>query len=108
VENVVYVCFITVDDPAAADKIARTLVSERLAACVNIVPGVTSHYTWKGALETASEHLLIVKTTEDRLETLKGRLTEIHPYQVPELIGWPVQQGLPPYLAWVRDSTRAE
>jgi periplasmic divalent cation tolerance protein len=104
-DSPVYVCFVTVDDPAAADKISRTLVSERLAACVNIVPNVTSHYSWKGALETASEQLLVVKTTEQRLEALKARLTEIHPYQVPELIGWPVAAGLPGYLGWVREST---
>ena len=101
----VFVFFITVDDASVADKIARALVSERLAACVNIVPGVTSHYTWKGSLETASEHLLVVKTTEERVEALKGRLVELHPYSVPELIGWPVVAGLEPYQNWVREST---
>jgi periplasmic divalent cation tolerance protein len=104
-EHRVFVFFVTVDDPQAADHIARTLVSERLAACVNIVSGVTSHYTWKGALETASEHLLVVKTTEPRIEALKTRLAQLHPYQVPELIGWPVSAGLAPYQNWVREST---
>jgi periplasmic divalent cation tolerance protein len=104
-ESRVFVFFITVDDPGAADRIARTLVTERLAACVNIVPGVTSHYTWKGALETASEHLLVVKTTEQRIDALKARLVQLHPYQVPELVGWPVAAGLEPYQSWVREST---
>jgi periplasmic divalent cation tolerance protein len=101
----VFVFFVTVDDPASADEIARTLVSEKLAACVNILPGVTSHYEWKGALEQAAEHLLVVKTTEQRIEALRSRLLELHPYQVPELIGWPVEAGSPPYLDWVRGVT---
>ena len=76
----------TVGDRAAADRIARTLVEARLAACVQIVPGLQSIYRWQGAIEEASEIQLIAKTPRARAEALAARLREIHPYEVPEIV----------------------
>ena len=96
----------TIDTTENARRIARTLVDERLAACVSILPPVTSIYRWKGELHEAPEFQLIIKTTTDRVETLVGRLQELHPYEVPEILALPVSQGLGSYLDWLRDETR--
>jgi periplasmic divalent cation tolerance protein len=87
-----------------APKIARTLVAEKLCACVNLMSGVSSVYRWKGEVTEDGETLLIVKTTRARFSELAARLSALHPYEVPELIAWPVECGLPPYLDWVRAS----
>ena len=90
----------------AAEKLARALVEERLAACVNRVPGLVSTYWWEGKVEEDREELLVAKTTEDRLEALLKRVPELHPYSVPEVLALPVEQGYPPYLDWLHRSTR--
>lgn len=72
-----------------------------MAACVNVVVGVTSLYRWEGRIEEASEVLLIIKTTMDRLDVLTAAVSEAHPYSVPELIALPVIAGHPPYLSWL-------
>ena len=90
------------DEDAAA--IARTLVEERLAACVNVVPGVTSIYRWKGSIEQDEEQLLLIKTTADLVESLKVRLHQIHPYEMPEFLVMPVSGGSDAYLRWVDES----
>ena len=92
----------TVPDREAALQIARTLVDERLAACVNVVPRVTSIYRWHGQIEENDELLLIIKTAEQvDLEKLKDRLLTLHPYDVPELLLLPVSYGLDKYLDWI-------
>lgn len=95
----------TCPDDATAGRIARTLVEERLAACGNVVPGVTSVYRWQGAVETTGECLLLLKTRRDRVERLARRLTEIHPYDVPEVLAMAVDRGAPEYLRWVVEQT---
>lgn len=90
------------DERGAA--IARALVEEALAACVNLVPGVRSIYRWDGALCDEPEQLAIIKTTRPRVESLVARLCELHPYQVPEGVVVATAGGHHPYLAWVADS----
>lgn len=91
----------TFGDADTAARVARTLVEERLAACVNLVPSVRSIYRWQGAVCDDAETLAIVKTTAERYPQLAARLTELHPYQVPEILALPVAAGHPPYLAWL-------
>jgi periplasmic divalent cation tolerance protein len=87
-----------------AAEIARTLVEERLAACVNILPAVRSIYRWKGELCDDAEALCVIKTRADRVEALRERLIALHPYEVPELIVLDVVSGHTPYLAWIDES----
>ena len=94
----------TVGTRADADRIAQALVGERLAACVNVVPGLASTYRWKGAVETAQEVLLIIKTRGERLEELESRLRALHPYDVPEMVVLPIAGGHGPYLDWIAES----
>ena len=94
----------TVPDEATARRIASALVAENLAACVNIVPGITSVYRWKGAMETAAELLLIIKTTLGVYTRLQDRIHALHPYELPEIIAVSIDQGLPDYLAWITAS----
>jgi periplasmic divalent cation tolerance protein len=100
----VLVVFTTWPDVAAAREAARVLVEERLAACANLVPAVESIYRWEGKVETASEVLMILKSTIGRYVELETRLKALHSYEVPEIIGLPVNEGLPGYLRWVQDS----
>lgn len=103
----VLVCFCTCPDPESAVRIADTLVEERLAACVNILPGLRSVYCWQGQVERADEALLLIKTTADRLESLQQRILALHPYELPEVIAVEAG-GLPAYLDWVVQQTREE
>ncbi len=89
-----------------ARSIAHTLVERQLAACVNIVPQVESIYRWKGEVETASEFLLIIKTTAGAVERLRTALTELHSYEVPECIEIAVTDGSAPYLNWIGESVK--
>jgi periplasmic divalent cation tolerance protein len=89
-----------------AQKIARTLVEERVAACVNIVPGITSIYRWKGTVEQEPELLLVIKTMADRVEAVKARLVELHPYELPEVVVIPIGGGHKAYLEWIADQVR--
>ena len=100
------VCYCTCPDPATADRIADTLVGERLAACVNVLPGVRSVYRWRGEVEHADEVLLVIKTAADRLDAVTARVTSLHPAELPELIAVEVVNGLPAYLSWVVEQTR--
>ena len=101
----VLLAYCTCPDVASADRIARALVTERLAACVNRLPGVQSTYRWQGAVEQADEVLLLIKTTSSRLDALTVRLRALHPYELPELIAVEVRAGLPAYLDWVATET---
>jgi periplasmic divalent cation tolerance protein len=89
-----------------AETIARTLVEERLAACANVHAPMTSLYWWKGKVERETELQVVIKTTRDRLESLAARLSELHPYELPELLVVPISWGAEPYLEWVNASTR--
>jgi periplasmic divalent cation tolerance protein len=93
--------------PADGDveALARTLVNERLVACVNVLPPMQSVYRWQGAVQEATERQLIMKTAADRVEQLKSRLGELHPYEVPEILVLPVSDGGAAYLAWITEST---
>ena len=99
-------CLCTCPDAATAARIAAALVDERLAACVNVLPGVESVYRWEGRVERASEVLLLIKSTRDRLQALTARVVELHPYELPELVAVDIAGGLPGYLAWIADATR--
>lgn len=95
----------TFPNAAKATEIARIVVSERLAACVNL-QSVTSIYSWKDELQNEAETLAIIKTTDERFEALKKRLVELHPYEVPEVIAMQVTTGHEPYLSWIVNSSR--
>ncbi len=100
------VCYCACPDPGTADRIANALVAERLAACVNVLPGVRSVYRWQGAVERADEVLLVIKSAADRLDALAARVKTLHPAELPELIAVEVVGGLPDYLSWVAEQTR--
>jgi periplasmic divalent cation tolerance protein len=104
----VLACLCACPDLATARMLGRTLVDERLAACVQVLPGAESIYRWNGAVESAAEILLILKTTRGRLDALQARLVALHPYEVPELVALPAVAGLPAYLHWVAESTRVD
>ena len=87
------------------EPLARALVDERLAACVNILPPMRSIYTWKGATEHADERQLLIKTTTHRVKELETRLKQLHPYEVPEFLVVSILEGSGGYLSWVADST---
>ena len=91
----------TVGTAADAERIGRALVDARLAACVNVLPAVTSIYRWKGKVETEEERLLVIKTRADRFEALREALVGLHPYEVPEVLALPVAGGHAPYLEWL-------
>jgi len=91
--------------PADAPRIARALIERRIAACVNVIPGVKSFYFWDGALQEDDESTLVVKTTSAALEALTAAVKELHPYSVPEVIALPLAEGgNAAYLDWVRGS----
>ena len=95
--------------PADGDpgSFARTLVEERLAACVNVLPTMESVYRWDGRIEGESERQLIIKTTRDRTPALWDRVRELHPYEVPEFVVVAIVDGNDAYLRWIADSTEA-
>lgn len=101
----VLIALSTCPDADVAGRIARALVGEGLAACVNAMPGVASVYLWEGAVQTDTEVQLLIKTTAARLPALIDRVRELHPYALPEVIAVPVIGGLPEYLQWVRTCT---
>ncbi len=104
----VIVVLVTCPSRAAARRIARTLVEQRLAACVNIVSApVHSIYRWQGKIEQARELLLIIKTVRSRWKAVLQQVRSLHSYQVPEILALPVGEGLPAYLRWVRQSCRS-
>lgn len=102
------VIFCTCPDQASGERIGAILVEERLAACVNLIPALTSIYVWNGALKREPECLLLIKTNADRFDALRQRLRDLHPYDLPEIIALPVRQGDPDYLAWLTESTRPQ
>src|SRR5262245_44139582 len=87
-----------------AHRIARLLVEQEVAACVNVVPGVRSYYRWQGAVESAGEWLLVVKSSRALFERLRATLEKAHSYEVPEVVALPVIEGAPNYLNWIEAS----
>lgn len=100
------VILITAGSQDEAAKIARTLVDEHLAACVNVLSGARSFFFWEGRTQEAAETLMICKSRLPLMERIIARVKELHSYTVPEIIALPVAAGLPDYLRWVDDSTK--
>ncbi|MBS3786059.1 MAG: divalent-cation tolerance protein CutA [Gammaproteobacteria bacterium] len=101
----VLVVLITCPDHASADRLAVELVEQRHAACVNLIPGLTSVYRWAGKIEKDHEVLLVAKTTDAAFVGLKKSVTMLHPAELPEIIALPVSDGLTGYLQWVNAET---
>ena len=99
------VIFITIDTPANAQKLADKLLAARKAACVNIIPKISSQYWWQGKIEKADELMLVVKTRAALLDELIALVKQNHPYTVPEIIAIPIISGNPDYLAWLEKET---
>ena len=97
----------TMPDDGRADELARTLVDERLAACVNVHGPMMSTYRWKGSVERDAERQLVIKTTRDRIAALEARLRPLHPYELPEFVVIGVEGGSDKYLRWIHDETRS-
>ena len=95
------VVFSTVSSAEEAEKIARVLVEERLAACVSVLPGARSVYRWKGAIETSTECVLIIKSSRERFDRLRARLEKVHSYEVPEVVALAIVDGSSNYLNWL-------
>lgn len=93
--------FCTCPEGEVATELANRLVLERLAACVNILPGLTSVYSWEGTIETGRETLLLIKTEKAAYPFLEARLRECHPYELPEIVAVRIERGLPEYLQWI-------
>lgn len=91
-------------DAATARRIGRQLVEDKCAACANLLPAVESIYWWENKIETANETIVLFKTSADRYEALETTLRQLHPYEVPEIIAFRVEQGLPEYLRWVSEN----
>lgn len=95
----------TCPDADSAASIAQTLLDRKLAACVNVLPGVKSFFNWKGVSETAEEHLLLIKTLSSAYPAVERAVLELHPYELPEIIAVPIAAGLPGYLTWITQNT---
>ena len=97
--------FTNLPERAAAERLADTLVEKQLAACVNILAPCRSVYRWKGAVQHDEEHPMLIKTTLERYPQLEQALRSEHPYELPEIVAVPAQQGFNEYLQWVADET---
>jgi periplasmic divalent cation tolerance protein len=102
------VVLVTAPDTDVAARLGRTLVEERLAACVNVLGGLRSIYRWQGKVCDDAEALMIIKTTRDQFEALQARVTELHPYEVAEVILLPIEAGAPDYLGWLAQQVSPE
>ena len=96
-----HLIYCTCPDQETAERIARYLISEKLAACVNILPGVNSIYEWQGQIETAQEHLLLIKSQESGYAAIEAAIKYLHPYQLPEIIAVAIERGSAEYLKWI-------
>lgn len=95
----------TLPDADSASSVASSLVTRRLAACVNILPAGTSVYEWQGEIQHDPEHVLLIKAPEAGYAALEAALRELHPYELPEIIAVPITEGLFEYLQWIKDLT---
>jgi periplasmic divalent cation tolerance protein len=96
---------VTMPNAGRASALGRTLVEEGLVACVNVVPGVRSIYLWQGKVQEDDEVLCLIKTRPDLYQRVQARILALHPYEVPEILAFAVDDGSPGYLAWLRDAT---
>jgi periplasmic divalent cation tolerance protein len=92
-------------DRASAEKLAKALIQQRVAACVNILAPCRSVYRWKGEVQHDEEHPVLIKTTRERYAALEAAVREAHPYELPEIVAVPIERGLPAYLDWVAAET---
>jgi periplasmic divalent cation tolerance protein len=102
--NKVLLALSTFPDRETAQRVSNQLITEKFAACANILPAVESIYRWKGKIETGNETLVFFKVSEDRQSPFQEKLRSLHPYEVPEIIFIPVSSGLPEYLRWVAEN----
>ena len=98
--------FCTFTNFASVKSTAESLVNEKLAACVNIIPHVQSIFRWQGKVDNANENVLVIKTKDSLYSELEKRIQELHPYELPEIISVSIDNGLPEYLDWVSESTK--
>lgn len=99
------VCLVTLPDREIARKIAENIVSAKLCACANLIPGLESVYAWQGKVETSAEILMVIKTQQSCVSALDARIRELHPYSVYEFIVLPVLYGNTDYLQWIKEAT---
>ncbi|ACQ94409.1 CutA1 divalent ion tolerance protein [Tolumonas auensis DSM 9187] len=102
-DAIVVLC--TCPDNTCARALAQTLLNEKLAACVNLIPQVTSLYCWQGKMEESQEVLLVIKSRRTLFGVLQQRIQTLHPYEVPEILAMPVLNGSPAYLQWLQEQT---
>ena len=102
------IVLVTTPNNEEAERIADALVSERLAACVNIVPSIESIYRWEGKVTRDRESLMIIKTTDERYDELERRVKDLHSYRTPEVVSLGIERGSQDYIDWLRDSTRRD
>jgi len=105
ITNLCQLVLCTCPDQDTAQSIAEHLIDQHLAACVNILPGIQSIYSWQGKRESAQEQLLIIKTTKNVYETLEKAIIRLHPYELPEVIAVNIETGSESYLNWISDCT---
>jgi periplasmic divalent cation tolerance protein len=101
-----YFVYITCKDTAEAQKIASSVVSERLAACANVMSPHQSFYWWDGAMQSEQEVAVVLKTREDLFNQLEARIVELHSYDTPCVVGWPIEKGHMPFLDWIVTETK--
>jgi len=105
-ENGLFI-YVTAPDKESALKYCETLVRERLAACANVLEKATSIYWWNDRIQTATECVCIFKTSKERFEAFLARAKEIHPYEVPCIVAWPLERGNPEFMRWISEETRS-
>lgn len=98
----------TCPNKETATEVANTLIQRRLAACVNILPGLTSVYHWQGQIESEEEILLLIKSTQAAFDVVKDTICEIHPYELPEIVAVPLVGGLDTYLSWIDANVQSQ
>lgn len=100
------IVFVTCGSGDEGQRIAAAVVEARLAACVNVLPGVRSCYVWEGKTTWSDEVLLVMKTTQNNYEKLQAKILELHSYDVPEIVALPIEAGFDAYLAWIAQSVQ--
>ena len=100
------IVYVTFENEVQAQEIAKTLIQNRVAACVNIFQPHRSMYWWEGKVETSVESVAIFKTTEKNYSKLEASIKELHPYDVPCIVAWPIEKGHLPFLNWIEEETK--